>query len=146
MALGGLRLQPLLLVGGIALIVASFLGWLRPVLGGANGWDVPFGVLWNSSGPSHPRLGLLALILGIIAIGGSFLARQVAGAVGIVGGVLGALISGLYLIQMVRALSDSYGASASDSLGNAIGIGPWVALGGAVLLLVGGIVALSRRS
>ncbi len=146
MALGGLRLQPLLLVGGIALIVASFLGWLRPVLGGANGWDVPFGILWNSSGPSHPRLGLLALILGIIAIGGSFLARQIAGAVGIVGGVLGALISGLYLFQMVRALSDSYGASASDSLGNAIGIGPWVALGGAALLLVGGIVAMSRRS
>jgi SH3-like domain-containing protein len=148
MALGGLALRPLPLIGAVVLIVATFLPWLRSTLftPSANGWDLGLPILWNITNPGdQPRIGLILLIVGIIALAGAFVpkgGRGVAAAMG----VLGVVIGGLYLIQVIRLFGQPpISAGAGDTLGHAIGFAPWIALAGGVLLLVGSLIP-ERRS
>ena len=147
-ARGGFTIRPLPLVGGIALIVATFLAWTKAVvaLGGAawpsaNGWDFPFAFLWEIDTPGdQPRLGLILLIVGILALGTAFIPRIGRGLAALTG-VLGAAIGGVYIFQVTRFWGrDPVSASAGDVLSNVVGIAPWVALGGALLLLIGAFI------
>jgi hypothetical protein len=136
------------LIGAVVLIVATFLPWLRSTLftPSANGWDLGLPILWNITNPGdQPRIGLILLIVGIIALAGAFVpkgGRGVAAAMG----VLGVVIGGLYLIQVIRLFGQPpISAGAGDTLGHAIGFAPWIALAGGVLLLVGSLIP-ERRS
>ncbi|MBM3696448.1 MAG: hypothetical protein FJW79_11030, partial [Actinobacteria bacterium] len=142
LALGPLALRPLPLVGGIALIVASFLPWLKGIFGASStgGWNTPFQVLWNTTSPGdQPRMGLIVLIVGIIALAAGVIPKA-GRALAAITGVLAAVIGALYIVQVIRLFSNQLGASAGDVLNNAIGIAPWIALGGALLLLIGALI------
>lgn len=150
----GFALRPLPLVGGIALIVATFLAWSKGLAIGsvglswesANGWDWPLGFLWNMNNwGNQPRIGLVVLIIGIVGLGAAFIPRM-GRALAAFAGVLGAVVGALYVVQLIRFFGqDGVNASAGDVLGNALGIGPWIALGGALLLLIGALIP-DRRS
>jgi hypothetical protein len=145
MALGKMALRPLPLLGGIALIVSTFLSWMKALEAFAfpsvNGWDIGLPILWTITNPGdQPRIGLIALIVGIVALGAVIIpkgGRALAAATG----MLGVVIAGLYVIQVIRFWGqDPVNASAGDVLSNAIGIGPWIALGGGILLLIGALI------
>ena len=150
MALGGLALRPLPLIGAIALIVATFLSWMKALSAfgtpSVNGWDVGLPILWNITSPGdQPRIGLILLIVGIVALAAAFIPKAGRGVAAFCG-LLGLVISGLYVIQVIRFWGqDPVNAGAGDTLSNAVGIGPWVALAGAVLLLIGATIR-DRRS
>jgi SH3-like domain-containing protein len=153
-ALGGMALRPLPLIGAIALIVATFLSWNRAVTLAATGdffpslkgWDWPLGFLWSINNPGNqPRIGLIVLILGIVGLAAAFIPKAGRGLAAIAG-ALGVVVSGLYIIQLIRFFGqESAAASARDTLGNALGIAPWIALAGGVLLLIGAMIP-ERRS
>gem|GEM_PF-1810379 len=150
MALGPLALRPLPLLGAIALIVATFLSWMKALqafgTGSVNGWDIGLPILWNITNPGdQPRIGLILLIVGIVALAAAFLPKGGRALAGVTG-LLGLIIGGLYVIQVIRFWGQApINAGAGDVLSNAVGIGPWVAIGGAVLLLVGALLP-ERRS
>jgi len=147
MALGGLALRPLPLIGAIALIVATFLSWIKAtdMFASSDGWDVGLPILWSITNPGdQPRIGLILLIVGIIGLAGALIPKAGRGLAAFTG-LLGIVISGLYIVQVVRLFDRSLGAGAGDTLSHAIGIGPWVALAGAVLLLIGAMIP-ERRS
>ena len=148
MALGGLALRPLPLIGAIALIVATFLPWLKGLFGesSAGGWDTPFQILWDTSSPisDQPRMGLIVLIVGIIALAAAFIPK-VGRPLAAFTGVLGIVIGGLYVLQLVRFFGNELDATAGDVLSNALGIAPWICLAGGLLLLIGAMIP-ERRS
>lgn len=147
MALGGLALRPLPLLGGIALVVAMFLDWVKALFGtaGANSWDVGLPILWSINNPGdQPRIGLILVFLAVGGLAAGIIPRMGRGISAVVG-VLTALVGSLYIIQVIRLFSEQLNASAGDTLANAIGIGPWIALGGGLLLLVGALIP-ERRS
>lgn len=149
-AMGKLALRPLPLVGAIALIVATFLSWMKALeafaTGSVNGWDLGLPILWTISNPGdQPRIGLILLIVGIIALGAALIPKA-GRALAAITGLLGLVIGGLYVIQVIRYWGqDPINASAGDTLSHAVGIGPWIALAGGVLLLIGAIIP-DRRS
>jgi SH3-like domain-containing protein len=146
-ALGKFALRPLPLIGAIALIVATFLSWIKTtgITGSVGGWDVGLPILWNTNNPGdQPRIGLILLIVGIIGLAAAFIPKTGRGLAAFTG-LLGIVIGGLYVIQVIRLFSNLAGASAGDTLSHAIGIGPWVALAGGVLLLIGAMIP-ERRS
>jgi hypothetical protein len=148
-ALGKMALRPLPLIGAIALIVATFLSWMKALdafgTGSVNGWDIGLPILWTITNPGdQPRLGLILLIVGIVALGAAFIPKA-GRALAAITGLLGLVIGGLYTIQVIRFWGqDPINASASDTLGNAVGIGPWIALAGGVLLLIGAMIPERR--
>ena len=149
-ALGGMALRPLPLIGAIALIVATFLSWMKALEAfttpSVNGWDVGLPILWSITNPGdQPRIGLILLIVGIVALAAAFIPKTGRGLAAFTG-LLGIVISGLYVLQVIRFWGqDPINAGAGDTLSHAIGIGPWVALAGGVLLLIGAMVP-ERRS
>ena len=61
------RLSPNAMIGAAVIVVGLFLPWIRATgLGSANAFDLPLGVLWNSSNPGDPDLGLPLLILAAV--------------------------------------------------------------------------------
>ncbi|MFH1329906.1 MAG: SH3 domain-containing protein [Actinomycetota bacterium] len=147
LALGGLALRPLPLVGAIALIVATFLSWIKAtgITGSVGGWDVGLPILWNIDNPGdQPRIGLILLIVGIIGLAAAFIPRAGRGLAAFTG-LLSIVIGGLYALQVIRFFDRLAGATAGDTLSHAIGIGPWVALAGGLLLLIGAMLP-ERRS
>jgi SH3-like domain-containing protein len=150
MARGGLALRPLPLLGGIALIVATFLTWMKALEAfmtpSFNGWDVGLPILWNITSPGdQPRIGLIVLILGIVALAAAFIPKAGRGLAAFTG-LLGLVVSGLYIVQVIRLWGqEPINAGAGDTLSHAVGIGPWIALAGAVLLLIGAMIP-ERRS
>jgi len=150
MALGGLALRPLPLIGAIALIVATFLSWMKGLEAFAfpsvNGWDVGLPILWTITNPGdQPRIGLILLIVGIVALAAAFIPR-IGRALAAFTGLLSIVIGGLYVLQVIRFWGqDPVNAGAGDTLSHAVGIGPWVALAGGLLLLIGAMIP-ERRS
>ncbi len=149
MALGKMALRPLPLIGAIALIVATFLSWMKALEAfgteSFNGWDTQLAILWTITNPGdQPRIGLILLIVGIVALGAAFIPKA-GRALAAITGLLGLVIGGLYTFQVIRFWGqDPINASAGDTLGNAVGIGPWVALAGGVLLLIGAMIPERR--
>lgn len=115
-------------VGGLLLLVSVFVEWLF----GLNATDVPLEALWSDSASGGFGLGWILLVLG----GGGMALSFVAGAAPWrrVLGVLGLGLTAVFIGRLiVTATSD--GASVGDVLG-AMGIGPWLAAAGAVLLIL----------
>lgn len=114
--------------GGLLVLVSVFLGWIL----GVNAVDVPLEALWSDTAVDGFGLGWLLLALGGLGLGLSFVAaaapwRRIAGLLG--AGLAAALIARLVILVADR------GGSTGDALG-LIGMGPWVAIAGGLLLLL----------
>lgn len=121
---------PIGAIGAAALAAAAFLPWFS--LGGfdANAMDVSLKFLWDLEGEGDPMLGIALLVLGGIGLLTSFIPgvpdklRRLAA----MGGIL---LSALFVLQVHRGLDTTF----SDTI-DAIGYGVYLALVGAVVLLI----------
>ena len=78
---------------------------------------------------NQPRIGLIVLIIGIVAVAAAFLPAFGRGLAAITG-ALTAVVGALFIVQLVRYFGqDGVNAGAGDVLSNAVGIAPWIALG-----------------
>ena len=67
-----------------------------------NGWDVGLPILWSITNPGdQPRIGLILLIVGIVALAAAFIPKAGRGLAAFTG-LLGVVIGGLYVIQVIR--------------------------------------------
>ena len=158
-AVGGLTLRPLVLLGGVLLIVASFLEWvanayaelgpesITQVSASSNGWDVPFMFLFDYSTTStQPRLGLILLIVGIVALAVGAIS-MLRGWIATLLGVLALAVGAAFWIQLIRLFAnDPINASWMQTLfgRGPAGIATWFALAGGLLLVIGGARAGNR--
>jgi hypothetical protein len=132
--LGGLTIRPVPVVGGIAMIVGSFLTWVGAIYD-ADAWDIGMGWLWQGT-VDNPRLGVIMLVLGIAAIGLAFVPRAGAGAFAGIG-LLGLIVTALFTFQVLRVLADWQW----QVLWNGdIGAGWWIAFLGSIVAMVRGPV------
>jgi hypothetical protein len=125
-SVGGLIVRVLLtLVGAAGLIVGGFMTWTP----GERGVDLTIRSLWTTrfepSGNFAATVGFVVIVLGLVAIVG--LAPRT-GALTRLAGALGIAALILFAIEVYRA-----GHTVSD-----LSWGPWVALGGSIVALVGG--------
>ena len=138
MAMGGLALRPLPLIAGVLLIVSTFIDWVQAILSGpgANSWDVPLPFLWDYKSLAEFDLGWLLVVLGLAALAIGIVPGKVRGYTGLIG-VLAIVIVLVFVIQLSRWASFYFGAGFGDVMQNAVSAGPYLALGGGVLLLIG---------
>jgi len=132
--LGGLKVRLLPLLGGIALIVATFVNWLQ--MGSSNGFQVGLPFLWGGweHGGDNPDLGIFTLIIGIGAVLLAVLPRTSAIALRILGIV--ALVIGVVFIVQVILWAGDMGGSAGDAFTDGISAAPYVAVVGGILMLL----------
>jgi hypothetical protein len=132
------------MVGGLLVIASAFLPWLGDddtPLGleestPAFSNELPFVSLFDFAGrgtvESFFSIGLVLMLLGVIALILSFAAGARVGRVLI--GVLLIAICGLFVIRVIRSLSDLGG---SGAFFNVTGLGVYLALVGGVLIVLG---------
>jgi len=134
LALGGLKIRPLPLIGGIALIVSTFLNWLQ--MGSSNGFDIGLPFLWGGweHGGDDPNLGIFTLIIGIGAVLLAVLPRTSVGVIRLLG-LLTVVIAVVFAIQMMLWAGD-LGGGAGDAFTDGMSYAPYVALGGGILMLL----------
>jgi SH3-like domain-containing protein len=133
-ALGGLKIRPLPLIGGIALIVATFLNWLQ--MGSSNGFQVGLPFLWGGwqHGGDNPDLGIFTLIIGIGAVLLAVLPRTSVPAIRILG-LITVVIAVVFAIQVMLWAGD-LGGSAGDAFTDGLSAAPYIALVGGALMLI----------
>jgi SH3-like domain-containing protein len=133
-SLAGLKIRPLPLVGGIALIVATFLNWLQ--LGSSNGFQIGLPFLWGGweHGGDNPDLGIFTLIIGIAAVLLAALPRTSVAAIRILG-ILAVVIAVVFAVQVMLWASD-WGGGAGDAFTDGMSFAPYVALAGGILMLL----------
>ena len=114
------------LVGGAALVVGAFLDWTRNVTGA----DLTNRVLFTGDFGTRTDIvktaGGIAVLLGLLAVVGlvdrtGWLTR--------LGGALGVVVFALFAIEVYRAAAP-----------HQIQIGAWTVLGGAIVLLIAGLL------
>ena len=134
LALGGLKIRPLPLIGGIALIVSTFLNWLQ--MGASNGFDIGLPFLWGGweHGGDDPNLGIFTLIIGIGAVLLAVLPRTSVGVIRLLG-LLTVVIAVVFAVQMMLWAGD-LGGGAGDAFTDGMSYAPYVALGGGILMLL----------
>ncbi len=134
LALGGLKIRPLPLIGGIALIVSTFLNWLQ--MGSSNGFDIGLPFLWGGweHGGDDPNLGIFTLIIGIGAVLLAVLPRTSVGVIRLLG-LLTVVIAVVFAVQMMLWAGD-LGGGAGDAFTDGMSYAPYVALGGGILMLL----------
>ncbi|HSQ37063.1 MAG TPA: SH3 domain-containing protein [Acidimicrobiia bacterium] len=134
LALGGLKIRPLPLIGGIALIVATFLNWLQ--LGSSNGFNIGLPFLWGGweHGGDAPDLGIFTLIIGIGAVLLAVLPRTSVPAIRVLG-VLAVVIAVVFAVQVMLWAGD-IGGGAGDAFTDGMSYAPYVALAGGILMLL----------
>ncbi|OFW54746.1 MAG: hypothetical protein A2V75_05580 [Actinobacteria bacterium RBG_16_70_17] len=134
LALGGLKIRPLPLIGGIALIVSTFLNWLQ--MGSSNGFDIGLPFLWGGweHGGDDPKLGIFTLIIGIGAVLLAVLPRTSVGVIRLLG-LLTVVIAVVFAVQMMLWAGD-LGGGAGDAFTDGMSYAPYVALGGGILMLL----------
>ncbi|HUU61802.1 MAG TPA: SH3 domain-containing protein [Acidimicrobiia bacterium] len=134
LALGGLKIRPLPLLGGIALIVATFLNWLQ--LGSSNGFNVGLPFLWGGweHGADAPDLGIFTLIIGIGAVLLAVLPRTSVPALRVLG-LITVVIAVVFAIQVMLWAGD-VGGGAGDAFTDGMSYAPYVALAGGILMLL----------
>jgi len=142
MSMGGLTLRPLPLIAGVLLIVSTFIDWIQasvvaPV--GLNSWDIPLPFLWDYNSGAGFDLGWLPMLLGVGALVVGVVPTKVR-AYSAVTGLLAIVAAVVFMIQLTRWASFYFGASFGDTLQNAVSVGPYLALGGGALALVGAFV------
>jgi SH3-like domain-containing protein len=134
LALGGLKIRPLPLLGGIALIVATFLNWLQ--LGSSNGFNVGLPFLWGGweHGGDAPDLGIFTLIIGIGAVLLAVLPRTSLPALRVLG-LIAVVIAVVFAVQVMLWAGD-VGGGAGDAFTDGMSYAPYVALAGGILMLL----------
>jgi len=133
-ALGGLKIRPLPIIGGIALIVATFLNWLQ--MGSSNGFNIGLPFLWGGweHGGDGPDLGIFTLIIGIGALLLAVLPRTSAPVIRLLG-LIAVVIAVVFAIQVMLWAGDM-GGGAADAFSDGMSYAPYVALGGGILMLL----------
>jgi len=130
--LGGMSIKPLALLGGLMMVIGSFLGWVIAQFGNmVNSWDVGSGWLWRGS-LAQPRLGLVLTVLGIVAIGLAFMPRIQQAALAAVG-LIAVIVTALFAYQVVDVLASGQWEVLWDG---GIGIGWWIAFLGSILVAI----------
>jgi hypothetical protein len=119
------------MAGGAVVAVAGPVPWLRTP--SVSGFDVPFLAIFGSSAADALRLGLVLLVIGVLGAGLS--AAAPLAPVRRSFGSLVFLIVGTFATRLVVDAFDA-GADLGDVL-SVVGLGPYVALAGAVLLMFG---------
>jgi len=132
--LGGLKVRLLPLLGGIALIVATFVNWLQ--MGSSNGFQVGLPFLWGGweHGGDNPDLGIFTLIIGIGAVLLAVLPRTSAIALRILG-ILALVIGVVFIIQVILWAGDA-GGSVGDAFSDGLSASPYIAVVGGILMLL----------
>jgi hypothetical protein len=130
---GNMVVRPLPLVGGIAVIVATFLNWMQ--MGSSNGFKVGLPFLWGGweHGGDSPDLGIFTLILGIGALLLAVLPRTSVPLIR-VAGVISVVIAVVFAIQ-VMIMAGDLGGKALDAFSDGMSFGPYVNLAGGLLML-----------
>jgi hypothetical protein len=131
-----MTIRPLALLGGLAMIIAAFLPWNATgtaldgsyVIPFGKPMDWPFAFVWNSLSPDQPRLGIVVLILGVVALALALLPRA-SGLAAMAVSAVAVLVGILFLVQFSRApgWSDAF---------KILEVGFWVYLAGGVLAAV----------
>jgi hypothetical protein len=141
-AVGGVTVRPLALIGAIALIVSAFIPWVSG-LSDANSLEIAMSFLWDLNASGQPYLGVLIIGLGVVGLGLAVIKKPTVPLIMVVG-LLAIGVTGAFLFQMVRGITDS-GGSAGDIF-DWIGIAPWVALVSGTLLIAGANTTFSFQS
>jgi hypothetical protein len=131
--LGGVQLRPLPLIGAAALLLSAFLPWVSG-LTSVNSLDIAFSFLWDLNASGSPYLGwaIIAIAAGALVVSAT---KQPAPPLMTLLGVLAVGLTGAFLIQMYRGITDTGGTF--GDLFDWIGIAPWVSLGAGVVLIAG---------
>lgn len=112
-------------LGGAALVLAApFFSWVHVVLLG----DLS---LFNLISAAHASAlwALIPMALAVAVIVAGIRRSPRVRALGVIAGVVAALIDGLLLIALLRDVRNAYGLAQ-------VRIGPWIGVGGAVLMFV----------
>ena len=131
--LGGIELRPLPLIGAAALLLSAFLPWVSGFTS-VNSLDVALSFLWDLNAAGSPYLGWIIIAVAVIALALAVIKNPNPPLLRLMG-ILAVAITGAFLFQMYRGISDSGG-----TLGDVfefLGIAPWVSLGAGVVLIAG---------
>ena len=131
--LGGIELRPLPLIGAAALLLSAFLPWVSGFTS-VNSLDVALSFLWDLNAAGSPYLGWIIIAVAVIALALAVMKNPNPLLLRLMG-ILAVAITGAFLFQMYRGISDSGG-----TLGDVfefLGIAPWVSLGAGVVLIAG---------
>jgi len=131
--LGGIELRPLPLVGAAALLLAAFLPWVSGFTS-VNSLDVALSFLWDLNAAGSPYLGWLIIGIAVIALALAVMKKPNPSLLRLMG-FLAVGITGAFLVQMYRGITDS-GGTFGDVF-DFLGIAPWVSLGAGVVLIAG---------
>lgn len=129
----GLPFRPLALGGGVLLALSAVLPWLSSPGITRSALDLPVGLLWDLEAGDMPvKIGFALLAFGGFGAILSFMDRTawLRRALGILGLIVGAA----FAVQLLRLLDETGGSI--GELVDAIGVGVYVALAGAVALIV----------
>ena len=131
---GGVQLRPVPLIGAAALLLSAFLPWVSNGGASVNSLDIALSFLWDLNASGSPYLGWAIIA---IAAGGlvASAAKKSVPALMMLLGLLAVGLTGAFLIQMYRGITDSGGTL--GEIFDWIGFAPWVSLGGGVLLIAG---------
>ena len=132
-AVGGIELRPLPLVGAAALLLSAFLPWVGGFTS-VNSLDISLSFLWDLNAAGSPYLGWVIIAIAVIALALSA-TKAPNQQLLVVMGVLAVAITGAFLVQMYRGITDS-GGDFGDVF-DFLGIASWVSLGAGVLLIAG---------
>jgi len=130
---GGVQLRPLPLIGAAALLLSAFLPWVSG-FPSVNSLDIALSFLWDLNASGSPYLGwaIIAIAAGGLVVSAR---KKTSPALMMLLGLLAVGLTGAFLIQMYRGITDS-GGTLGDIF-DWIGFAPWVSLGGGVLLVAG---------
>jgi SH3-like domain-containing protein len=137
--MGGLRVRLLGGVGAVLALLSIVLPWLAPPFGGSsNGFDVPTAFLWDYAASSGLKLGVVVLVVAAAGLVVALMMR-IDARVGAALGFVMLLIGVVFVIQVMRAIGDEFDLSFMDAVTDWLGFGTWLAIGGGVLMLIGGL-------
>lgn len=124
----------LVIGGGLALAASPFLTWVKVVLLG----DLTLFQLYDAAGRSN-AWAWIAVIAGVVAAIVAWTSRKEESVrmIGLLVGVIGGVIAAYALVGLRHDIRQAAGFAA-------IGVGPYVAIGGCVAMAVGGL--MSKRS
>jgi SH3-like domain-containing protein len=130
---GSMVLRPLPLVGGIAVIIATFLNWMQ--MGSSNGFNVGLPFLWGGweHGGDGPDLGIFTLTVGIGALLLAILPRTSLPLLRALGSI-SVVIAVVFAIQVMLMAGD-LGGNALDAFSDGMSFGPYLTLAGGLLML-----------